>query len=347
VNYCRSDFVIRAYDIHSGALLWEKRYQCGFGASVFADGRQVFVAGSRLDPNTLLKVGAVSALDAKTGIVQWQVKTASSIDPSLFPTQSASDSAVQVKGNRVYVAGQMSGRGAAGLALGMFVQAFDRDSGVQLWRYDIRGSGSQLLTYYVPLAVAGNVLVVGDGVARNGTSALEFDYRLTALDVRSGTLLWTDQVHRQALGLASALGFGAGKLFAYGWDCDQNVLNCHGDVRAYDPQSGALQWEKRFTGPGGDIVIPVPAPAFAVSGNQVFLGTALLNLAGDEYEWTVQAYDGRTGSLRWQNQIYDGGGYGDAIEGLKVRDDHLYASGYANRPDGGYDFTVRAYEVDD
>lgn len=142
------------------------------------------------------------------------------------------------------------------------------------------------------------------------------------------------------------LGFGDGERFAYGWDCDETVFNCHGNVRAYDPNTGTLHWENRFTGPGGDIVIPIPGPApFAVKGNQIFLGTALLNPQGDEYLWTVRSYNGHDGSLRGQSQTYDGGGSGDSIVGLKILDDRLYAAGYVDRPDGGFDFAVRVYKT--
>jgi outer membrane protein assembly factor BamB len=342
---CPSSFEIRAYDLKSGTLLWERHFDCGYGSAVAVAGGQVFAVGSRDDPNTGTQVGAIVAFDAKTGGLLWQTKTASTADPSQFPGRSAKDAAVQVLDDRVFVAGEMLVSSGTRSSVSMYVQAHDRKTGMQLWEHEIPNA-SFGPTYTVPLAVAGNLLVVG-GAANTSDPSFPWDYRVTTLDVRTGALLWSDQVHRQAGGLSAGFGFGSGKLIAYGWDCDDTVFNCHGDVRAYDPKTGTLQWEDRFTGPGGDIIIPLPTTAFSVRGNQVFLGTALLNLQGDEYVWTVRSYRSNDGSLRWQSQTDDGAGYGDGMGGLRVLDDRLYVAGYADRPDGGYDFAVRAYRTDD
>jgi outer membrane protein assembly factor BamB len=340
---CETSFVIRAYELKTGSLLWERHFDCGNASAVVADGGQVFAVGSRLDASTGHHVGAIVAFEAKTGVLLWDTKTASTADPIQFPDQFADDNAVQAMDDRVYVAGEMTSSGTSS-GVSMYVQAHDRKTGTQLWEHIIPDA-SIGPTFTVPLAVAGKWLVVG-GAAQTPNPSFPWDYRVTTLDIGTGALVWTDQVHRQAGGLSAGLAFGAGKLFAYGWDCDVTVFNCHGDVRAYDPRTGTLQWEDRFTGPGGDIIIPLPTPAFAVHGDQVFLGTALLNLKGDEYVWTVRSYNGHTGALRWQNQTYDGGGYGDGIGGLKFLDDRLYVAGYADRADGGFDFTVRAYDPD-
>jgi outer membrane protein assembly factor BamB len=342
---CLSSLEIRAYDLKTGTLLWERRFDCGYASTVAADGGQVFAVGSRFDVNTGTQVGAIVAFDAKTGVLLWQTKTASTADPTQFPGRYATDTAVQVLDDRVFVAGEMLVSSGTASAVSMYVQAHDRKTGAQLWEHEIPNASAGP-TNSVPLAVSGNLLVVG-GAAATSNPNFPWDYRVTTLDVRTGALLWTDQVHRQAGGLSAGFGFGAGKLFAYGWDCDATVFNCHGDVRAYDPKTGTLQWENRFTGPGGDIIIPIPSTAFSVRGNQVFLGTALLNLQGDEYVWTVRSYGGNDGSLRWQSQTDDGAGYGDGITGLTLLDDRLYVAGYADRPDGGYDFAVRAYKTDD
>jgi hypothetical protein len=337
-------FIVRAYTLGTGKLLWEKRLNVGYANAVVADGEQVYVAGGLLDTTTGELVGALIALDAQTGASIWESDTSSSADLNLNPNRFATAYAVRIQRDRVFVAGELTTSGTES-GVSMYVQAHDRKTGAQLWEHQL--PDAQIgPTSSVPLAVSDNWLVVG-GAASTPNPNFPWDFRVTTLNAHTGALVWTDQVHRQAGGIASGLGFGAGKLFAYGWDCDDTVFNCHGDVRAYDPQSGTLQWEDRFTGPGGDIIIPIPDVAFKVNGNQVFLGTALLNLQGDDYVWTVRSYNGKNGSVRWQGQTDDGVGIGDAVSGLALSDGLLYAAGYASRPDGGYDFTVRAYQTDD
>jgi outer membrane protein assembly factor BamB len=336
----RNDFLVRAYDLDSGILLWERRVDRGgwnddASAIVAQDGR-VFVAGS-LGSSRFSSSLCLFALDAKTGVTLWESETAVPPNPSGFAFAGAV--AISLQGERIFVAGDVSSAAASGNSV--IVQARDARTGAVLWDQRIPDT-SFGFTQFGVMAVGGNRLVVGADPATSDPD-LGIDSGVYAFDVITGTLVWRDQVHRQAGGATAGLAFGAGKLFSYGWDCDGTVFNCHGDVRAYDSETGILQWEDRFTGPGGDIGIPLPRAAFQVHRDQVFIGTSLLNLQGD-YEWTVRSYNADDGSVRWNNQI-DDGGVNDGLLGLKVLGGRLYAAGLTDRPDGGYDFAVRAYTL--
>jgi hypothetical protein len=330
------DFVVRAYGLNSGTLLWEKRMP-GQAFSVVADGDQVFAAGRVID-NTGHYELALVALDAQTGATLWESETAGT---PIQIGQSASANAVRVQGDRVLVAGEITA--ATLFSRSMIVQAHDRKTGALLWDHRIPDA-TLGPTFALPLTIAGNVVVVGGG-ASTADPNIQSDYLVNALDVRTGALLWTDQVHRQAGGLAAGFGYGGGRLFAYGWDCDETVFNCHGNIRAYDPKTGRLQWEDRFTGAGGDMNIPIPVAGFVVRGDQVFVGSGLANLLGD-YEWTVRSYNGKNGSLRWESRTDDGGG-NDFVGAIKLLGDHLYAAGTLDNSGGTIDFAIRAYQTDD
>jgi outer membrane protein assembly factor BamB len=330
-----SDFVVRAYGLKTGALLWERAP--GAAYSVVADGDRVFAAGSFVD-STGHSVLALIALDARTGATLWESETAGT--PTQFG-QFAAASTVRVQDERVFVAGDMS---TAAHSLGsLVVQAHDRKTGALLW--DHRMPDATLgPTFALPLTIADDVLFVGGGASTSDPN-LPFDYLVTALDIRTGALLWNDQVHRQAGGLSAGFGYRRGRLFAYGWDCDETVFNCHGNIRAYDPKTGSLQWEDRFTGAGGDMNIPIPVAGFVVRGDQVFVGSGLANLLGD-YEWTVRSYNGKDGSLRWESHTDDGGA-NDFVFAIKLLGDHLYATGILDNSGGTTDFAIRAYQTDD
>lgn len=331
------DFVVRAYSLKVGTLLWERRVDHGRrfdeAFSIVAGEGQVFVAGNLYSETaTPNEKSALLALDSRTGVTLWQ-----SVSDGAF---GSSAKAVRTDGKRVFVAVLSGSTAQSGTSL--LVQARNVQTGALLWENEIPDALPTLTHFNVgSLAVGGGLVFVG-GMARKLASVnIGGDFIVLAYDARTGAMVWTDQVHRQDGGMAASLSFGAGRVFAWGWDCDATVFNCHGAIRAYDPQSGTLQWEARFTGPGADVLTPLPTAAFQVHGGRVFVGDGLLNIEG-RYEWTVRSYDAIGGTLQWENRI-DNEGFLNQPFGLKAVGGRLFVAGQTETANGNYQFTVRAY----
>ena len=334
-----SDLVVRAYKLNDGTLLWEKRVRRAAWTerafAVVARDRRVYVAGV-VASDVRREEFALLVLDAQTGDSLWESDVAGIPNPYNYAFARAG--VVRAQGNQVFVAGSITSAAPSGISL--LVQAHDAKTGAVRWEDAVPDAFLNLnANDFDDLAVGAKMLVVAGGVA---TSDPMFgsDYLLRAYDKQTGAMMWVDHLHTQAGGQASRLGFSGDRLFAYGCDCDETFFNCTGGVRAYDSQSGTLLWENRFTGPGGDSLIPTDA--FRVHGGQVFVGAGLLDAQQDSYRWTVRSYDAHYGTLRWENQISDSG-FQNAPVGLSAWGGRIYAVGTAQRVDGSGDFTVRAY----
>ena len=334
------DFVVRAYDLNLGQLLWERRVHRGAvterAYAVVARDGQVFVAGNVASGTS--RAFTLFVLDAQTGDIVWESDTAG--------LRLGTAGAVRVQGERVFVAGtgHIPSAPPGRMGRSLLVQAYDKGTGAMLWENEVPDAFFFINQNAVDdLAVRGDLLFVSSGILEADLSTnLFFDPMVRAYDVRTGALLWVDHMHRQAGGEANRLGLGAGRLFVYDWDCDDPLFQCFGHVRAYDPDTGTVRWEDRFTGPGGDSLIPTDA--FDVHGSQVFVGASLLNAQQDQYQWTVRSYDAIRGTLLWENRSEDPG-FLNGPSAMKASGGRLYVAGTNDRLDGGFDFTVRAYSA--
>jgi outer membrane protein assembly factor BamB len=340
-----SDFVVRAYDLHTGTLLWERREHRGAvterAYAVAARDGLVFAAGDLVSSADGKQELALLVLNAETGLTVWESESATGSDQ--FGRIFGHAGAVQVKDDRVFVAGDVLSTAASGNTL--LVESHDRATGALLWQHPIPDA------FFFTNATAFNDLAVHDDFVYVAAwiftdpvlhPNLPWDFVVYALDAGTGELVWTDRVHRQAGGQASRVRFGSGRLFVYGWDCDEYLTTCFSNLRTYDPQVGTLLWESRFTGLGGDSLIPTNA--LTVHGDQILIGTGLLDAQQDQYVWTIRSYDAERGALLWESQSPSTGFTGTANV-LTVAGGRLFAAGSADRADGGFDFTVRAYAI--
>ena len=331
------DFVVRAYRVREGTLLWEKRIDRGGKSerafSVAASKGRVFVAGSVFGTDGRHDFSLL-VFDARTGGILWESQK------SVAPFGGLANG-VRAKGERVFVAGQVGS--ATPNLFSLVVRAHNAKTGALLWEDDVADAITTTPVTPDAMAVSGNLLFVGAAVADINSNIFAHDFLLRAYDVRSGALMWTDTFHVQDGSGAAALTLGAGRLFAAGWDCDDTVFNCHYHVRAYEPHTGNLLWEDRFTGPGGDILLPLPRAAFAAHGKQVFVGTGVLNTE-NRYEWSVRAYNAFSGIVQWEDRVDEGDA--SLAYGLKAEHGRLFAAGQIQRTDGGLDFVVRTYDTE-
>lgn len=193
------------------------------------------------------------------------------------------------------------------------------------------------------VAVAENrVFIVGKGPA---TPDAETGWLVKAYDQRTGKMLWIDAYSGVSPdeNKGQAVAVGDGRIYAGGsisWSADSDYAM----VRAYDPITGAVQWEDKFT--YGNLYAGVTH--LAVERDEH--GRSLLYAVGRAVEpdfttaWYVRAYDAKTGALVWNNVFHPT--YFDDALSVAVKHGRIFVSGFT------FDlstflrhFTVRAYEA--
>src|SRR5574341_1430705 len=198
------DFVIRAYDLQDGTFLWEHCVHRGgrneFAEGVVAHGGRVFVVGRVLGATGSSDI-ALLAFDAQTGEPLWESVT----DPSGLRVVDVAF-AVRAEGDAVFVAGTIF----RGTGRSLLVRAYDARTGVILWEDEVANATNDQQRNDA-LAVDGNLLFVGGMVVKTPDDS---DFMVRAYDVRTGALMWVDQVDLQAIESAIALSAEGGRLFA-------------------------------------------------------------------------------------------------------------------------------------
>ena len=330
--------------------------------------------------------GQLTALDAATGEVRWQVSTGG----GQRGTPALSDD-----GSRVYVT---TGGNATLLAL-------DAQDGTTNWTYDL---GGEVPTYGAPTVVEGTVYLatgngeagsvhavdaatgeglwstaigggvffgpsVSDGVAVAASTATG---RVVALDSSTGDLLW----ERSETISITLPAIDAGKVYLG----TSNESFTSGSVLALDLQTGAEVWEVEGHGDTqgsspvlyDDLVILGSHTAGSVSAYDAttgelvwnhFVGSAVTSsvaattsgvILGASQNWSVYALDATTGDLLWEDQLP-----GPILASAAVSDDSFIAvsrdgtiasyrstglvQGTVTGPDGPVEATVELVGTDD
>jgi glucose dehydrogenase len=204
------DFLVRAYDAHSGSLLWKDRVDTAGDAdrafALAAGAGQVFAAGfgTNVDGNQDF---LVRAYDPQTGALRWEDQR----DPAGFNDVAE---ALAVRGGQVFAAG--SGERAAGNQ-DFLVRAYEVKSGTLRW--EDRADKAGLNDAAFALAVEGG-LVFAAGFGTN--AAGNQDFLIRAYQTKDGALVWEDQVDLAGLddaALALAAGGGPGGGGRGGHEC--------------------------------------------------------------------------------------------------------------------------------
>jgi outer membrane protein assembly factor BamB len=210
------NFVVRAYDPVSGAVLWEDQVDRSpddsVASAVAIDRNRVFVAGTTGTPSgqdLLLR-----AYDASSGKLTWE-----------FAHEAAFPTALKAISGRVFLTGSASSQ--------PYIAAFEGKSGLLLWddAPSISGAFNEIAVKHERIVAAGS----------SGTGLL-----VRAYDVRNGHMAWQDQTSvlpgygevATAIALsddAVYIGGSSRKDFVY-----SEVL-----VRAYDSADGSLLWDDR------------------------------------------------------------------------------------------------------
>jgi len=297
------DWMARAYDAATGAVLWTDDLHRGsydWARRLAAAGGRVFVAGT-LGDGVLDRALAVRAYDGATGALAWAAEPGQLDAPEVIPAVVASPDRVFVGAvvdgtARVLAYDAASGDvlwtrdvagadtiGALALAAGrvvatardaqtLSIRAYDQATGDLLWqRAEALPGGVGAPITVDGFQLAATAATVHTSYRRNGSSPME----LHAYDAADGTPLWS-----RTTDVAHDLTIAAGRLYA--------TSGAGFFARSFDPDTGRTLWST----PPRDAA---SALAIAVRGPLVFLAGS----SGARFgSFHVEAYDTRTRSLR-------------------------------------------------
>ena len=236
------DFLVRAYDKTSGALLWEDQVDNGgddVAWRVATQGQMVFVAGSTSSSPSEPWNMILRAYDALSGKLAWE-----SVYPNALP------SALAVSNGSVYVGGSS------------FLVAYNSLTGELIWSKTLTDTILDLAVTESRIFAAGSLLraydetgdlvwevspaegesaqaidMSGDVILLAGTKAQPYplessEFLVRAYGAESGNLLWEDLSHPSSSSVAFDVAVAGGQAFAVGWN-----TNLNGDtdfsIRAY------------------------------------------------------------------------------------------------------------------
>ena len=194
------DFVVRAYEARTGALIWQDDLESegdDVAFSVTTGQGRVFVAGRRGD----LWSGdfVVRAYNAKSGALIWQDE---------FDQAGFSDSALAIaeKEGKVFAVGQgFSGLGGVN---NFVVRGYDSNTGELLWQ-DLSCPNDQNEIAYSITIEAGRLFVGGTSQDASGKNSV----LLRAYNKSAGKLLWQDRYEEIGNSFGPFLASGSGRLF--------------------------------------------------------------------------------------------------------------------------------------
>jgi len=269
------DFLVRAYDGVTGALVWQDQVDGG-NAEVLAftggSGR-VFAAG-RLKNAAGDFDFVVRAYDSAIGTLLWQdqLDLAGGDDKAL---------ALSLAKDRLFAAGNGNNAPPPVGNIDFLVRTYNSATGALVWadQFDLAGGNDEALALGV---IVGKVIAAGRGRNAAGND----DFLVRAYDRGTGALLWQDQLDSAGGNdEALALAVKQTKVFTAG-----RVTNAAGNfdfpVRAYNGTTGALLWQDQFDLTGGDD----EAFGIHVIGGRVFAGGRSWNAAGN-FDFLVRTYD--------------------------------------------------------
>lgn len=288
------------------------------GRAVAVSGPRVLVAGVT---DTLGDIDAlVRTYDAKSGGLLWA---------EAFGTIGVDDeiTAAAARGKRGFVGGQTRAPGA--ISESFFVRAYDTRTGATLWQdlKDLTGGVERV----VGLAASGGsvyaLVSVGAGI----------EAEVLAYRANSGLRSWSDRGDfGGATVMPRAIAVSGRRLLVAA-----EVENAAGEmdflVRVYDAKTGSFLFQQRVDEAPGD----EQATAVAARGRLVFAAGAI-QVPGNKLDFSVRAYDRKTGLPLWDDTLDGGAGEDDTVLGLASAGKRVFAVGrLAGASD---DFAVRAYD---
>jgi outer membrane protein assembly factor BamB len=223
---------------------------------------------------------------------------------------------------------------------GMLAQAFDAETGAQIWHNPISTSDEGLGRAY---EIATSVTVGHGLVAVGGKSGAldQTNFAVRTFDLKTGFPVWRDVVtgspHRQDA--ANSVAFTDNSLVAVGLTSKPGGAQTY-LVRGYDPLTGKLNWsdsvssaEKKLqvAGENDDHSNQLESALVVVGrGDRAYvtgrIGETCDGVAPGNCDMLIRAYDSVSGKAVWSER-YDRAGYDDVGQSMALSDDRLVVSG--------------------
>ena len=254
------------------------------------DGR-VFVSGRAQPLGAAHSDWFVRAYDASSGTVLWE-----DYAPDRIGGQAG---LIAVEGNRVIAVGSVVTRTTTPPFSNhdWRIRVYDAKTGALLWQDIVDKGGFSFPEAAFDVTVLdGRAFVVGSGGAGcslNVTAPDNCDFIVRAYKLKTGRLLWEDQLDRAPFDLATSVAAKDGKVFALGLggnDCDNSELtltNCDLLIRAYKPKSGKVLWEDQVDSMGTDDA----SEDIAADDGKVFVASVVVDPTDLLGDLLVRAYD--------------------------------------------------------
>jgi hypothetical protein len=330
-----------------GTELWAKRYNGPGNSYDFAhalgvspDGSVVFVAGDSYSPTSLYDY-ATAAYDASTGAKLWSKL----YNGPANSQDGATAIGVSPDGSEVFVTGTSFGVSEHDWA----TVAYDASTGAKLWakRYNDPLNGGDY-AYALGVSPDGSqVFVTGrsDGLGYPG-------YATVAYDAATGNRLWVKTYNGPGYSdYPTALGVSpdGSVVFVTGQSASPPSGESDYATVAYDADTGAKLWLRRFNGPanGHDFAT---ALRLSPDGSVVFV-TGASNRAEfgtpDGFDYATVAYDASTGTQLWAKRYNGPGNLEDTANALGVSPDgsKVFVTGRSFGSTSYNDYATVAYDA--
>lgn len=281
----------------AGDVLWTSVFDQNLGRDqanqVAVKGRRVVVAGRSDDMNGAeIEQSVVRALDAKTGEQLWSYQ--------LEHVQTSDSVALAISGHRAFVARQAENADGAFSGPDWMVAAHDLKTGDPVWEDIVPSAGDEEV---VALAVKGRRVFAGGEAENLVDPASGRDWLVRAVSSKSRSFLWEDRIDSALLtDRVVGLAISGRRVIAAGVSNDAAAPESGPDwlVRALDAKKGTLLWQNIVDRGARDTVRDVGA-----SGRTTVVVGRSVEAAGPggDDDWLVQAYDTKTGALRWEDAV--------------------------------------------
>ena len=280
-----TDYIVRAHDAATGALVWEDRLEGYSGAySIALDDDRVFVGGWMDRPEAERAI--VRAYDARSGTRLWEQLT----DGAPFFLQTWTKS-IRATDGRVFVA-QVHRDTSPPFKLTPLLQAYDAATGARLWteQFDTGAENEWLNELDV---FGGRVFVVGTGGPGCVGTLSNCDAIVRSYDAIGGTLQWERQLDLSGADDEAHLVLAArGAVFVLSQaEATFDLPGCcaigQWVVQAFDTSHGQLLWQSVE----GELESGVYN--MAVERGRLFIPGRAVDRATGAWDFIVRAYDVR------------------------------------------------------
>jgi len=275
------DMITRAYDLLSGTLQWEDRFdQYGnddYGSGLATAGNRLLVTGLGGAPNENESAAVVRAFDSKTGALLWE-------DLTLDPGFSNWGIKIATRGEQAFAVGFRKDD--------WFVRSYNAKNGDVLWEQTYHLEPTSLPGTFDGAWLVGTddqrVVVAGYG-SHDGINFISRAWVVNAYDLATGAQLWSDVYDTagpdEAVG---GLAIDQGQVFVSGLTSPTTEQML---VRTYNAADGQPLWEDATDVPGlycfpwgvGVLGLAEEHGRVTICG----LGTR----QGSNYDWLVRIYD--------------------------------------------------------